>query len=71
MSKMKTYEIYKITISYLSITWTLNILQVFFHRELPEVLPRMPVSRWINEYEFHFEKAPMINVSHGDCSFLS
>uniref|UniRef100_A0A183G720 Ribonuclease III n=1 Tax=Heligmosomoides polygyrus TaxID=6339 RepID=A0A183G720_HELPZ len=29
---------------------------VFFHRELPEVLPRMPVSRWINEYEFHFEK---------------
>ncbi|WKY13632.1 hypothetical protein Q1695_004455 [Nippostrongylus brasiliensis] len=34
---------------------------VFFHRELPGVLPKMPVSRWINEYEFHFEKAPMIN----------
>ncbi|PIO68109.1 RNase3 domain protein [Teladorsagia circumcincta] len=35
--------------------------EVFFHRELPAVLPLMPVSRWINEYEFHFEKAPMIN----------
>ncbi|KAK6055854.1 RNase3 domain protein, partial [Cooperia oncophora] len=34
---------------------------VFFHRELPAVLPLMPVSRYINEYEFHFEKAPMIN----------
>ncbi|KAK6024777.1 RNase3 domain protein [Ostertagia ostertagi] len=37
------------------------IYHVFFHRELPAVLPLMPVSRWINEYEFHFEKAPMIN----------
>ncbi|KIH68961.1 RNase3 domain protein [Ancylostoma duodenale] len=34
---------------------------VFFHRELPGVLPLMPVSRWANEYEFHFEKAPMID----------
>ncbi|CAJ0604469.1 unnamed protein product [Cylicocyclus nassatus] len=34
---------------------------VFFHRELPEVLPKMPVSRWTNKYEFHFEKAPMID----------
>uniref|UniRef100_A0A7I4YXJ6 RNase III domain-containing protein n=1 Tax=Haemonchus contortus TaxID=6289 RepID=A0A7I4YXJ6_HAECO len=34
---------------------------VFFHRELPAVIPLMPVSRYINEYEFHFEKAPMIN----------
>ncbi|CAJ0609597.1 unnamed protein product [Cylicocyclus nassatus] len=36
-------------------------LSVFFHRELPEVLPKMPVSRWTNEYEFHFEKASMID----------
>ncbi|KAJ1351880.1 hypothetical protein KIN20_008044 [Parelaphostrongylus tenuis] len=34
---------------------------VFFHRELPGVLPKMPVSRWANEYEFHFEKAPMLD----------
>ncbi|EYC04212.1 hypothetical protein Y032_0089g2284 [Ancylostoma ceylanicum] len=34
---------------------------VFFHQELPGVLPLMPVSRWANEYEFHFEKAPMID----------
>ncbi|KJH50633.1 RNase3 domain protein [Dictyocaulus viviparus] len=36
-------------------------LSVFFHRELPGVLPRMPVSRWATEYEFHFEKAPMLD----------
>ncbi|CAJ0599131.1 unnamed protein product [Cylicocyclus nassatus] len=36
-------------------------LSIFFHRELSKVLPKMPVSLWINEYEFHFKKAPMID----------
>ncbi|KAJ1366002.1 hypothetical protein KIN20_026511 [Parelaphostrongylus tenuis] len=32
-----------------------------FHRELSGVSSKMAVSRLTNEYEFHFEKAPMLD----------
>ncbi|KAE9420448.1 hypothetical protein Angca_007353 [Angiostrongylus cantonensis] len=48
-------------ISYSGESYVFQGFSVFFHRELPGVLPRMPVSRWTSEYEFHFEKAPMLD----------